>query len=111
MGVGILTWACGPPSHRPSFHRYEDDMPEFSAAQLGEPLEEGAIADLLGPSEREAMQRAGMPVREDAGADESGSSLTPEAKESTLDKAGHGAVAFMGVGLTLFMMAAPYFLF
>ena len=108
LGVGMLTAACGPPSHRPSFHKYEDDIPEFSAAQLGEPMDEGAIADMLGPNERAAVQRAGLPVHE-ASAQEEGDLEPPH--ESKWDQAGYASVAALGVGVTLFMMAAPYFLF
>jgi hypothetical protein len=109
LGVG----ACGPETHRPFFHDDTEDIPEFSAARLGDPWGEGSAADLLGPDEKDAVRRAGMPVRE-------GPSPSAEARaeqepmgevESTADKAGKASVALLSVGVTLGMLVAPFFAF
>lgn len=107
LGVGMMLAACGPETHRPSFHKYEDDLPEFSATRLGDP--DDSVVNFLGPDEQRAVQRAGLPMREEGPPPDSGNDLTPD--ETTMDKVGHASVAALGVGVTLFMMAAPYLLF
>jgi len=108
LGVGMMMAACGPETHRPSFHKYEDDLPQFSATRLGDP--DDSVVNFLGPDEQLAVQRAGLPAHEEGvPSDSPDHDLLPN--ESTMDKVGHGTVAALGVGVTLFMMAAPYLLF
>ncbi len=109
LGVGMMMVACGPETHRPSFHKYEDDLPEFSATRIGDP--DDSVVNFLGPDEQKAVQRAGLPMHEEAPPSEGvgNNDLNPD--ETTMDKVGHASVAALGVGVTLFMMAAPYLLF
>ena len=111
--VVLAVGACGPETHRPFFHEDSEDMPEFSAARLGDPWSEGSAADLLGPDEKDAVRRAGMPVRD--GASPSAEARAAEEPmngvESTADKAGKASVALLSVGLTLGALVAPFFMF
>lgn len=111
--VILALGACRPETHRPFFHDDAEDMPEFSAARLGDPWAEGSAADLLGPDEKEALRRSGKPVRD-------GLSPSAEARanqepmsdaESTADTAGKASIAVLSVGLTLGALVAPFFMF
>jgi hypothetical protein len=111
--VVLAVGACGPETHRPFFHDDSEDMPEFSAARLGDPWGEGSAADLLGPDEKDAVRRAGLPVRDGASPSEEGRAAKepPGDVESAADKAGKASVALLSVGLTLGALVAPFFAF
>ena len=93
---------------------------EFSAARLnGKFQHDDPLVQMLAPSEREAMVRAGMlEVPEDgdlegAVADAAAAKEGEEddANKSTMDKAGDVMMSVLTVSLSLGMMAAPYLLF
>jgi len=110
----LVVGACGPETHRPFFHDETEDTPEFSAARLGDPFEEGSAADLLGPDERDAVRRAGLPVRDLPPTPEEDARPAKEQPGSVgqaADTAGKASIALLSVGLTLGMMVAPFFAF
>jgi hypothetical protein len=112
--VVLAAGACGPETHRPFFHDDTEDMPEFSAARLGDPLEEGSAADLLGPDERDAVRRAGLPVRdlpETPDGEARPAKEQPGGVAHAADTAGKASVALLSVGLSLGAMVAPFFAF
>jgi hypothetical protein len=115
LAVGVSLGACGPESHRPFFHDDRDDLPEFSAARLGDPMEEGAIMSMLSPAEREAVRRAGLPLRDVEPPAAAAAAEPPPARErtvgDTLDTAGKATLAALGVAVSVGAMVAPYLLF
>jgi hypothetical protein len=93
------------------------DRRTFSAERLGDPdVEADMLANTLGEPERAAARRAGIPVADaDAAAadDPVGSKTegTGAHDEGDPDKAGKIGVALLSVGVTLGMLAAPFFLY
>ncbi len=117
-GVVVLAWvtAFAAETHRPAFHRDEDDMPEFSASRLGDPMDEGSVADFLTPEEREAVRHSGMAEDVDLDAHDAAAAppREPDAPKGAFaraaDKAGKVGVVMLGLGMTFGAMVAPLFL-
>ena len=112
--VATLVAACAMDQHRPYFHDEDKDTPEFSAARLGDPIDEDSVADFLKPDERNAVRRSGMTgIR----VDEPKAELDEPAKPPqgpvahALDTAGKVGVSLLGVGLTIGAAVAPFLLF
>jgi len=112
LAAVVAVGGCGPASHRPPFHDDADDMPEFSAARLGDPFDDDSVGDMLSPEEREAVRQSGMTgVRVDP------KPLAPDAKPAApqgpiahaLDVLGNITVAVLGVAVTVGMAIAPFF--
>ena len=127
-GAGLLVAAvvgaggCGiSDQHRPFFHEDDQDTAEFSAARLGDSWEDDSVADFLRPEERAALRQSGTAaLRADDLMDEPGEhgaaseAFSDEPKTgvgAALDKAGKVAVSALGVGISIGMVVAPYFLF
>lgn len=96
----------------------EDQVPEFSASRLGDPMEESSIAELLGPEEREAVRRAGIKLgggdrltMQDETQQEGAPAFPGQEGDTTADKAGKVGVVLLGLGMTLAAAAAPFFMF
>lgn len=124
MAVGLLALACvaaGCAASGNGARAADDDMPEFSAARLGEP---GSLADdALSPTEREAARRSWatqQPVRErldDPAEDDPFGEETPATPDEppkgpfgrALDATGRFLVSIASVGVTLGMALAPMF--
>ncbi len=120
VAVGLGVGCAMQDERRPWFHDDDKDMPEFSQARLGDSWEEDSVASFLRPEERDALRRSGTaglrasdldepeerPKDDDLLADESESGVG-----RAFDKAGKMAVTALGVGVTVGMVVAPYFLF
>ena len=122
LAVALSVGGCSmqESSHRPWFHDEKNDTEEFSHTHLGDSWEDGSVADFLLPAERDSLARSGTAgLREgefdqpskDAAADEAKPEEVRSGTSGTLDKAGKMAVSALGVGLTVGMAIAPYFLF
>jgi len=97
----VAVGACGLGSHAP-----KEELPEFSAARLGDLSAQDSILDLLDPEEREAMERTGM-----SGARPEHQAAIEEATETTGDKVGKASISILSVALSAAAAAAPFFLF
>jgi len=124
VGVAVTVYLGGcaaQDQHRPFFHDDEKDIPEFSHSRLGDSWEDDSVAEFLRPEERAALRRSGTSglraddldqPEEEADADDA----LPEEPQGgpvsrALDKAGKVAVSALGVGISVGMIVAPYFLF
>ena len=96
----LLVGACAA-DHRHAARRDDDDPATISADRLDDLDEEGAMADLLEPEEREAMERAGLPADASRGSDKQGAG----------DTAGKVGLSVLTVALSLGAAVAPFFLF
>lgn len=109
MAVAITVWGCATEKPRPE----RDDF--MSASTLGVPSD--SLLRHLTPEERAALDRVGMTdkikAEEAMGDPEPDADLeAPDAEhESGADRAGKMGVAVLQVGITLGMLAAPFFLF
>jgi len=106
-----LLVACG--TERRPAARDDDDMPEISAAQLGDAFEDPATADFLAPEERTALDRVQAPRSPQTAGDHAGQDPAPPqgAVARALDDAGKVGIALLSVGATLGAFVAPFFLF
>jgi hypothetical protein len=95
----LLAGACAADRHHAA--RPDDDPAEISADRLDDLDEEGAMADLLDPEERDAMARAGLPGDARPSADE----------QDAGDTAGKVGLSVLTVALSLGAAVAPLFLF
>src|SRR5262249_36849624 len=110
---GWLCGACGmDQSHKPFFHDEDEDTPGYSS-NLADPLDEDSVVALLTPDEREAIEHAGMKLKDDRDPETSAPSERPQGMdgETRADKAGKLTLALLTVGITLGTMAAPFFMF
>ena len=118
----VGTGGCGiSDQHRPFFHEDDKDTEEFSTARLGDSWEDNSVADFLRPEERTALRQSGTAaLRADDLMDEpdehgAASVAFPDEPKTgvgaALDKAGKVAVSALGVGISIGMVVAPYFLF
>ncbi len=95
--------------------RVEQRRRDLSAAALGTPSR--SLLAQLTPEERVALERAGMggpaasSEEPDAPIDDPSDPEAPEEPERATETAGKVGVAVLQVGLTLGMLAAPFFLF
>ena len=106
-----LLVACG--TERRPAARDDDDMPEISAAQLGDAFEDPATADFLAPEERTALDRVQAPRSPQTAGDHAGQDPAPPqgAVARALDDAGKVGIALLSVAATLGAFIAPFFLF
>jgi hypothetical protein len=120
VAVGLGAGCAVQDDRRPWFHDPDKDMPEFSASRLGDSWEEDSVASFLRPEEREALRRSGTAGLRASDLDEPAERPADDellANESddgmgrAFDKAGKMAVTALGVGVTVGMVVAPYFLF
>ena len=120
FGVALALGGCGlEDKHRPAFHDDSKDIPEFSKARLGDGFDDDSASDFLTAEERQAIKRSGMTgvhvaEEDDLANDEEGQQETDPPKgpmAHALDKAGKMAVEALGVGISVGMVVAPYFLF
>jgi hypothetical protein len=112
--VVTLVAACAMDQNRPFFHDEDKDTPEFSAARLGDPMDEDSVADFLRPDERNAVRRSGMTgIRVDEPKAELDEPAKPPqgAVAHALDTTGKVGVSLLGVGLTIGAAVAPFLLF
>jgi hypothetical protein len=105
----VAIGACGPTAHQPSWMDSDEDAPEFSAAALGDPVdEEGDI--LLTPAERDALARA-----QDSRANVGDGTPVGQAEQSDTthegwgDRVGKFGLALVMVGMTVGAAVAPFF--
>jgi len=124
-GVGLLAAAtvyvggcAAQDQHRPFFHDDDKDMQEFSGARLGDSWEDDSVADFLRPEERAALRESGTAALRADDLDEPDSEASEAVPDESkggitgaLDKAGKVAVSALGVGISIGMVVAPYFLF
>src|SRR5437867_588355 len=129
-GVGLLVAAtvgvggCAlEDQHHPFFHDKDSEAPELSSARLGDSWEDDSVSDFLTADERQALRHSGTSaLRADDLDDDLGEGERAEAEEPlpkepqgavsrALDKAGKVAVSALGVGISVGMVVAPYFLF
>jgi len=120
--AGLAAVGCGQQhSSRPYFHDESSDRQAFSAARLGEPWEEDSPIDFLDDEQRQAVQQAGLSGWhfEDDEAGELSLSDQKAIEEASqpqgafaraADKAAKVGVVLLGVGVTLGMLVAPFFL-
>ena len=129
-GAGLLVAAvlgvggCGlEDKHHPFFHDKDSEAPELEGAHLGDSWEDDSVADFLSPDERDSLRQSGTAyIRADDDLDDDlidsehakADEPLPDEQDGfkrTLDKAGKMAVSALGVGITVGMVVAPYFLF
>jgi hypothetical protein len=118
--AGFLAVSCAQQQQtRPYFHDETKDLPVFSAARLGDPWGEDSPIDFLEPEQQEAVERAGL-----SGWGFDGETDLPAAERAALehasepqgafgrfaDKVAKVSVVLLGVGVTLGMLVAPFFL-
>jgi len=111
----VVVASCGPmrSSTLDDAERQED--PEFASSHLHDPFGEESVMDLLAPDERDAVRRSGMTFDEPA----HDPSITATAAERppqgrvarAMDTAGKATVTALGVGMSVGMAVAPFFLF
>ncbi|HLK12312.1 MAG TPA: hypothetical protein VKW76_13110 [Candidatus Binatia bacterium] len=97
--------ACGLASHDPTSDPLATRV--GAADRIGDGFEGAALADLLGPEERAAAERAGIPVDAPSGDD---ATAEPSAGD-TGNAAAAAGIGFLEVGLSIAAMAAPFFAF
>ena len=95
--AGLLLLGSCAAERKGAAHPADDDPVEISADRLDDLDEEGAMADLLDPEEREAMARSGF-------------SEVGE-KRNAEETAGGVGLSVLTVALSVGAVVAPFFLF
>jgi hypothetical protein len=121
--AGLVAVGCANQQHttRPYSHDDGDDRGKLSAARLGDPWEEDSPIDFLDDEQRQAVQQAGLAGWHFEDGERSELSLADrEAIEEAsqpqgafsraADKVAKVGVVLLGVGVTLGMLVAPFFL-
>ena len=108
--LGLVGGCTMEDSHRPYFHDDSKDLPEFSAARLGQPFDDASISEVLSPEEREALSMSEFADMFAPPENDGGERPAPRG-QSTGDKIAGASMSLIGVGITLGAMAAPYLLF
>lgn len=111
----VLVAACGAMSHSALDEAEQQEDQGSAASKLHDPLGEQSVMELLAPDEQEAVRRSGMTFPEPA----KDASLEPTAAEQkpkggfarAMDTAGKMTVTAVGVGMSVGMAVAPFFLF
>jgi len=99
----------------PSGQSNDDDSQFGELKDLKDPFDDTTVMKLLDTDEQDAVMRSGMSFPED---DEKDAKLTKAAAEPpktgfarVMDDAGKATVSVLGVGMTVGMAVAPFFLF